>query len=171
MPAPAWGLPIEKFIVTALTKEDLIESIFSDPSLREAVERYDIHAEPFLLRASPRMQASGQSWASHAALMKSDEDVQYPFQVVACHQNLGGSAGFNTFDYWSVGFPNLEMAAEAFCDVHNMQTPYLDEVRFDTASTKFKYEPNPGRVEFERSLATVIQAPARRIFLEDAMAP
>ena len=157
--------------MTKLTKEDLIESIFSDPSLRHAVERYDIHAEPLLLRASPRMQAQGQSWASHAALMKSDESLHYPFQVVACHQNLGGSMGCNTFDYWTVGFPNLEQAAQAFCDVQNMQTAYLDEVRFDANEGKFLNEPNPGRVDFERSLASAIQAPRRRISLEDAMAP
>ncbi|MBD8088719.1 hypothetical protein IFT48_01920 [Pseudomonas fluorescens] len=157
--------------MTTLTKEDVIEAIFSDLSLREAVERYDIHAEPLLLRASPRMQAPGQSWASHAALMKSDEQVRYPFQVVGCHQNLGGRSGYGSFDYWSVGFTNLELAAQAFCDIQNMQTPYLEEVRFDTSKEKFLHEPHLGRVEFERTLSAIPVPPRRHSPMEDAMAP
>ncbi|AXH60016.1 hypothetical protein [Pseudomonas amygdali] len=142
----------------ALTKEDLIAVIEADPSLRDVLKRYDIHAAPFLLYASPRLQPYGQSWASHAALMKSDENILYPFQVVACHQNLGGSAGFNSFDYWSVGFPSLEQAAQAFCDVHNMSTAYLDEVRYDPHENRFVHVPNQGRIEFELCLPLALIA-------------
>lgn len=142
----------------ALTKEDLIAVIEADPSLRDVLKRYDIHAAPFLLYASPRLQPDGQSWASHAALIKSDENILYPFQVVACHQNLGGSAGFNSFDYWSVGFPSLEQAARAFCDVQNMSTAYLDEVRYDSNENRFVHLPNQGRIEFERSLPLALTA-------------
>jgi hypothetical protein len=133
----------------ALAKEDVLESIFKDPTLMSAIEAYDPKADAVVLRSSPRLQAKGQRWASHAILVKSDENVRYPFQIVACHQNLGGGAGFNTFDYWTVGFPNLEMAAQAFCDVQNFNTPYLGEVIYDTSSHRFRNEPNPGRLEFD----------------------
>lgn len=142
----------------ALTKEDLIAAIEADPSLRDVLKRYDIHAAPFLLYASPRLQPDGQSWASHAALIKSDENILYPFQVVACHQNLGGRLGFNSFDYWSVGFQSLDLAAQAFLDVQNMGTAYLDEVRYDTDKNRFVHLPNPGRIEFELSLPLALIA-------------
>lgn len=135
-----------------LTKDDVLEAIFTDESLLAALDRYDPKAEPVVLRATPRRQPRGQSWASHAILVKSDENILYRYQVIGCHQNLGGRVGAGSFDYWSVGFPSLESAAQAFSDVHNFNTEHLADVKFDPLRGAFKFEPDPGRLDFERSL-------------------
>lgn len=132
-----------------LLKEDVLESILADRGLMAVIKRYDPRAEPVVLRATPRKQAKGQSWASHVVLVKSDENVLFCYQVIGCHQNLGGNAGSNTFDYWSIGFSSLEAAAKAFCDVQNFNTAYLAEVKFDFQRGVFKHIPDPDRLDFE----------------------
>jgi hypothetical protein len=139
--------------VKSLKKDDLLESIFADVYLMVSIRSYDPKAESIMIRSSPRLQAKDQRWASHAILVKSDKNVLYPFQVIACHQNLGGGVGSNSFEYWSVGFPNLDMAAQAFCDVQNFNTPYLSDVKYDTNTYAFKYEPNRGLLDFETDLS------------------
>ena len=136
-----------------LLKEDVLESILADRGLMAAIERYDPRAEPVVLRATPRKQAKGQSWASHAILVKNDENILFRYQVIGCHQNLGGKAGSNTFDYWSIGFASLDAAAEAFCDVQNFNTEYLAEVKFDAHRGVFKHVPDPGRIDFELAVS------------------
>lgn len=145
--------------MSALLKENVIAEILSNPRLVNSIERYDLSAAPIVLHGTERRQAPGQSWASHMMLTKSDVNALLPFSVVGVRQNLGGTAGFNSMEYWSVSFGNLEAAVDALCQASAIDAVYLDEIRYDVTKGQFKHEPDQGRLDYE---AALIVANARK---------
>lgn len=110
--------------------------------------------EDIVLHCADKRQAAGQGWCSHLSIVKSTSDPLRPFHLVALHESLSESLCFkNTFDYWTVAFTSLGEAAQAFCAVDAIGTPYLEEVVYDEQANVFIHRPHPGRLEFERDLA------------------
>lgn len=113
-----------------------------------------IPGEDIVLHCSAKRQAAGQGWCSHLSIVKSASDLLRPFHLVALHESLSESLCFkNTFDYWTVAFTGLEEAAEAFCAVDAIGTPYLEEIVYDEQTNAFVHRPHPGRLEFEMDMA------------------